>query len=747
MGWPLPQDYQEALQNPRLCFSDPDLQSSSPRLDVLGLPKPITGAFASVYEVSLNSKRWAVRCFLKEFRDQQSRYEAITRHLQQVAIPCTVDFKFESQGIMIRGRWYPILKMEWIDGIPLAVFIERNLQNPSALKDLAREWLQVIASLKSNRIAHGDLQHGNILISNNKIRLIDYDGMFVPALAGFESHEVGHRNYQHPSRSAKHFGLYLDNFSAWAIYISIVSVSLQPTLWKQLHAGESQEKLLFNRDDFTATGSSTVFDTLGRIRQVQIQTLSASFHSMIFLDPKDVPFLDGTDIADEHTPATRFLPDWLTPNEITQHKPGTDRQFDASWVLDHLPRKRVESIDGHFYREKAILGTVIGLTSLLIFCFWRELIPPLVALPSFLLLTAGSGLTFTYLYRSYPPVIRKNVFVKQKKIEVKDKRRIERKIAELSAILDLERKKAEKNLVSLGKKQKNVVTKYESTLEALEKKYRSNKNDLNLRLDKVNKNAREEIQRLNAQRQASLATLLKKRQLHIDSRNKELTTALRRQQESYLQTRLSAVPLDGAVITGIGAKLINRLTSSGIRCAADLEYRKVRRVEGIGNVKAHALISWRKQVEFDLLSAAGLQRLDAQTEAAITSKYNSVINDSLQEELRVNKHFDDQEGKSNAQWQPLRHGIGAELYQLEEQAAKSMQELKVRHAQDIKESATEVEKARCHTATTVADLNAKIGLERKALASMTFKLANLDANLGSHAHITAGAYMRKIITF
>lgn len=101
-----------------------------------------------------------------------------------------------------------------------------------------------------------------------------------------------------------------------------------------------------------------------------------------------------------------------------------------------------------------------------------------------------------------------------------------------------------------------MVTKYESTLEALEKKYRSNKNDLNLRLDKVNKNAREEIQRLNAQRQASLATLLKKRQLHIDSRNKELTTALRRQQESYLQTRLSAVPLDGAVITGIGANLL-----------------------------------------------------------------------------------------------------------------------------------------------------------------------------------------------
>lgn len=37
--------------------------------------------------------------------------------------------------------------------------------------------------LHEKSIAHGDLQHGNILVdSNGNIYLIDYDSMFVPSL-------------------------------------------------------------------------------------------------------------------------------------------------------------------------------------------------------------------------------------------------------------------------------------------------------------------------------------------------------------------------------------------------------------------------------------------------------------------------------------------------------------------------------------------------------------------------------------
>jgi hypothetical protein len=55
-------------------------------------------------------------------------------------------------------------------------------------------------------IAHGDLQHGNIILVPGKkdnslmLKLIDYDGMFIPPLAGSPKGEVGHAAYQHPER-------------------------------------------------------------------------------------------------------------------------------------------------------------------------------------------------------------------------------------------------------------------------------------------------------------------------------------------------------------------------------------------------------------------------------------------------------------------------------------------------------------------------------------------------------------------
>jgi serine/threonine protein kinase len=125
-----------------------------------------------------------------------------------------VPFHFLRKGILVRGSWYPIVKMEWVNGETMDSYIKNNLRNSSALRDLAVRWLQMLSALQRASITHGDLQHGNILIINGEIKLIDYDGMYVPALAGRGSHEVGHRNYQHPRRTEHHFGANVDNFSA-----------------------------------------------------------------------------------------------------------------------------------------------------------------------------------------------------------------------------------------------------------------------------------------------------------------------------------------------------------------------------------------------------------------------------------------------------------------------------------------------------------------------------------------------------
>ena len=202
MAWPTPQEYNEAIQNPRTAFADAELKPGQPLLTALGLPRPITGGFASVYQIICPGQRvYAVRCFLREFGDQQDRYAAISDHLERLRLPYMVNFTFLPEGIRVGGRWYPILKMEWVDGEMLHAYIERNLRSPAVLLALAEQWVQMVRSLRQAGIGHGDLQHGNVLVVNGQLRLIDYDGMFVPALAGRASHEIGHRNYQHPGRT------------------------------------------------------------------------------------------------------------------------------------------------------------------------------------------------------------------------------------------------------------------------------------------------------------------------------------------------------------------------------------------------------------------------------------------------------------------------------------------------------------------------------------------------------------------
>ena len=140
--------------------------------------------------------------------------------------------------------------MEWLEGDALQVYIERNLDDPLALLNLAEQWVMMTKQLRAAEIGHGDLQHGNVIVSGGQLRLIDYDGMYVPALAGRQSHEIGHRNYQHPLRSEREFGPQVDHFSTWVVYTSLAALTVQPELWRAHGGGD--ECLLFRREDLSS---------------------------------------------------------------------------------------------------------------------------------------------------------------------------------------------------------------------------------------------------------------------------------------------------------------------------------------------------------------------------------------------------------------------------------------------------------------------------------------------------------------
>jgi len=174
------------------------------------------------------------------------QYSLIDTHLNAHPNLHLTSFEFDPDGILVGGRRYPIVSMEWIDGPTLDLYVEQILADKPALTHLADEWLKVIGSLRETQAAHGDLQHGNLIIQNSQFRLIDLVGMFVPAMQGLNSNEIGHPHYQHPLRSFKDFNLGLDNFSSLVIYLSLLALAEAPELWRDFH----DENLIFAKPDF-----------------------------------------------------------------------------------------------------------------------------------------------------------------------------------------------------------------------------------------------------------------------------------------------------------------------------------------------------------------------------------------------------------------------------------------------------------------------------------------------------------------
>src|SRR2546428_938513 len=208
-AWPDLTEYHEAVQHPPKAFADPGLKAVTLELDRFGMPKPATGGNAVVYKANepggllTFKKTWAIRCFLRPISDHAERYEAISKHLRKVRLPYDVNFQYLKQGIQIRSNWFPIVKMQWAKGDLLHSHIEKHLGYPAALAALRAKWTILVRHLEAAQVAHGDLQHGNILVRGGSIQLVDYDGMWVPALSGRHATEIGHRAYQQDRKSTR----------------------------------------------------------------------------------------------------------------------------------------------------------------------------------------------------------------------------------------------------------------------------------------------------------------------------------------------------------------------------------------------------------------------------------------------------------------------------------------------------------------------------------------------------------------
>ena len=256
-----------------------------------GMPVVSAGNFAAVYRVSNQGRSFAVRCFTRAVNDQHARYGQLDTFLRATLPPAFVEFEYLEQGILVAGDWYPLVKMEWVNGEPMNKFVESNLNTPNSLQIVAARWRGLLSALGSLNIAHNDLQHGNVMVQQDRsLRLVDYDAMFLPQYAGQASPENGHQHFQHPLKTSQNYNESVDNFPALVIYVSLLALAADPGLWNRFY---NDDNLLLRRVDYGDPANSQCFQALKSSQDDTVRYLTAYLEQCCSFQVEAVPNLES----------------------------------------------------------------------------------------------------------------------------------------------------------------------------------------------------------------------------------------------------------------------------------------------------------------------------------------------------------------------------------------------------------------------------------------------------------------------
>ena len=264
MQYPLISEYVRAIQD---ASSNLDkLAHLVPVLDDHGEPYRSSGAFAVVFKMKdeQTGKCYALKCFTEEQEGRAEAYRQIADELEFVDSSYITSVKYLDKEIFVDSSCeedeFPVLLMDWIDGETMENYIAENYQDNYAIAMLCYRFCKMAAWLRSQPFAHGDIKPDNIMVRpDGSLTLVDYDGMFVPAMKGQKSPTIGTKDFSHPMRTVNDFDETIDDFALASIALSLKAISMNSKL---LDTYGASDRLLFLENDYHNPSNSKAISAL-----------------------------------------------------------------------------------------------------------------------------------------------------------------------------------------------------------------------------------------------------------------------------------------------------------------------------------------------------------------------------------------------------------------------------------------------------------------------------------------------------
>ena len=267
MQYPLISEYVRAIQDASNNLDE--LAHLEPVLDDHGEPYRSSGAFAVVFKMKdeQTGKCYALKCFTEEQEGRAEAYRQIADELEFVDSSYITSVKYLDKEIFVDSSCeedeFPVLLMDWIDGETMESYIAENYQDNYTMAMLCYRFCKMAAWLRSQPFAHGDIKPDNIMVRpDGNLTLVDYDGMFVPAMKGQKSPTIGTKDFSHPLRTVDDFDETIDDFALASIALSLKAISLNPYLLDEYGAAD---RLLFSAEDYRDLSKSNVVVSLSEL--------------------------------------------------------------------------------------------------------------------------------------------------------------------------------------------------------------------------------------------------------------------------------------------------------------------------------------------------------------------------------------------------------------------------------------------------------------------------------------------------